>query len=191
LLVLVAVAATHYAVGIYGQANAGSARRETMPAVSRYRVHPGDVVARMRIPRIGLDVAVFEGATPAVLRKGPGHLPGTAEPGEAGRYNNCVIVAHRDSFFRKLRLLEPGDAVTLVTPWGPRDYRVVHRRIIKPEQVDVAAATSEPRLTLVTNYPFNWLGPAPYRLVLEATPAVSPIETASAQDRGRDRPESD
>jgi LPXTG-site transpeptidase (sortase) family protein len=191
LTVFAAVAATHYAVGIYGQASVGRPAEEALPAISRYRVHPGDVVARMRIPKIGMDVAVFEGASAAVLRKGPGHLPGTAEPGESARDNNCVIVAGRDSFFHRLRSIEPGDAITLVTPWGPRAYRVMRRRIVTPEQAKAAVATDEPRLTLITSYPFNWIGPAPYRLVLQAAPEVSPVQTASGPDPGRDRPESD
>jgi sortase A len=131
---------------------------------------PGDVVGRLRIPRVGLDLAVFEGVSADVLRKGPGHVPGTALP-TAG--SNCVITAHRDSFFRRLADVKVGDSVLLSGENGEREYRLASRRVVSPSEVGVLAPTDEEQVTLVTCYPFRWIGPAPSRVVWQALPVAA------------------
>jgi sortase A len=139
----------------------------------------GDIVGRIRIPRVGIDLAVFEGVTADVLRKGPGHVPGTALPTSG---SNCVITAHRDSFFRRLADVKVGDAVFLSGEGGEREYRLASRRVVSPSEVGVLAPSGEEQLTLVTCYPFRWIGPAPERVVWQALPV------ASFAKRPEDRP---
>jgi sortase A len=164
-------AGAHYVRGITAQAAAPV--DVPLPRVGATAV--GSAVARLSIPKIGLEAAVFEGTSDAVLVKGPGHLPGTELPGVASGYNNCVIAGHRDSFFRRLGWIRRGDTVTMTAGGVGRDYRVARRRIVRPEEVSVVAATKLPQITLITCYPFDWVGPAPYRLVVEALPAAEAV----------------
>ena len=160
---LLLVAGAHLAAGWRSQ----HAAHVTPPGPAR----PGQAWGRIEIPRIGLDLAVFEGVASATLRRGPGHVPGTASPGPAGP-GNCVIAGHRDSFFRSLSRLRAGDLVLVRGPDGSvADYRLDSRRVVAPEEVSVLAPTPGRRLTLITCYPFRWIGPAPYRLVWTASPA--------------------
>ncbi len=133
----------------------------------------GQAIARLRIPSARIDCIVFGGADNATLEKGPGHVPGSELPGEETSRKNCVITAHRDSHFRHLGWLRKGQQIELETPTGQISYRVVSREIVKPDAVRVLQPTAEPRLTLITCYPFNWVGPAPQRLVVVAEPVVS------------------
>ncbi len=122
-------------------------------------------VARLEIPRLGLSAIVREGAGPRTLRVAVGHVPGTALPGENG---NVCLAAHRDGLFRGLGTLRAGDAVRLTTRGGRYDYRVDAARVVGPNDVAVLSPTRRPRLTLVTCYPFAWIGPAPRRYVVTA-----------------------
>jgi sortase A len=145
-----------------------------VPTVTPAPAYPfGEPLARLRIPVAQIDCVVFGGSDQATLEKGPGHVPGTALPGSDGPPNNCVITAHRDSHFRHLGWLQKGHTIQMQTLAGEMTYRIVERRIVKPDAVSVLAATPEPRLTLITCYPFNYIGPAPERLVLIAIPVVS------------------
>ncbi len=136
----------------------------------------GDVVGRIRIPRAEMDYAVFEGVSAGVLRKGPGHVPGTALPTGG---SNCVITGHRDSFFRWLADAQVGDRVFLSARDGDeREYRLASRRIVSPTETSVLAPTDGEQLTLVTCYPFRWIGPAPYRVVWQALPVASLANSA-------------
>jgi sortase A len=125
----------------------------------------GDVVGRLEIPRLNVSTIVFEGADQDVLERGAGHLPGSALPGERG---NTVLAAHRDTFFRPLRSIRVGDVVEIHAP--PRDsvYIVQSAKVVEPDEVSVLKPTPEPALTLVTCYPFRYIGPAPERLVVRA-----------------------
>jgi sortase A len=169
--------AEHFVTGVRAQAaaprtpRAPDARNEKGPAPL------GEAVGRLEIPRVGLDLAVFEGVSEPVLRKGPGHIPGTACPGLAPEPGNCVIAGHRDSFFRRLARAREGDVVRFRSGAEDRSYRLKNRRIVLPENIEVLASTSQERLTLITCYPFEWTGSAPYRLVWEASPL--PLSTAS------------
>src|SRR5712691_11515825 len=134
------------------------------PSVPAYPY--GQPIARIRIPSAEIDFIVFAGSDTATLEKGPGHVPGTALPGVEGPPNNCVITGHRDSHFRHLGWLRKGHTIELETPTGEKTYRIVEREIVKPDAISVLAPTEKPRLTLITCYPFNYVGPAPERLVL-------------------------
>ncbi|MEP6800789.1 MAG: class D sortase [Acidobacteriota bacterium] len=131
----------------------------------------GQPIARLKIPSARIDAVVFAGADQDTLEKGPGHVPGTELPGISGPLKNCVITGHRDSHFRHLGWLKAGTEIDLDAPAGNRRYRVVSREIVRPDAVRVLQATPDPRLTLITCYPFNYVGPAPRRLVIVAVPA--------------------
>lgn len=117
---------------------------------------PGDAVARIIAPTIGLDAFVVELAgldDTENLKKGPGHVPGTSLPGEPG---NCVISGHRTTYgapFRDIDRLEPGDPVFLRTPRGEFEYRVVDQKVVMPSDLEVLAPTPEPTLTLTACHP--------------------------------------
>jgi len=122
-------------------------------------------VSRLEIPRLGVSVMVHEGVESSILRIGAGHIPGTAFPGEPG---NVGIAAHRDTFFRKLSGVRPKDTVLLSTLEGSYEYSVEWTRVVKPSQLEVLAASDHPELTLVTCYPFYYVGPAPDRFIVRA-----------------------
>ncbi len=128
-------------------------------------VKPGESLGRLEIPRLGLEVIVAAGVDGKTLRRAAGHIPGTALPGEAG---NVGIAGHRDSFFRPLKDIATGDQVVLTTPYGTFLYEVESTRIVGPRQVDVLDPTPEPALTLVTCYPFYYVGSAPKRFIVHA-----------------------
>lgn len=134
----------------------------------------GEAIARLRIPSARIDAVVFAGDDAATLEKGPGHVPGSEMPGEDTYRKNCVITGHRDSHFRHLGWLRVGHPIELETHSGDISYRVVSRQIVNPDDVRVLQATPKPRLTLITCYPFNWVGPAPKRLVIVAEPIRHP-----------------
>lgn len=130
-------------------------------------------VARLRVPLHGVDVIVLAGAEGASLAFAPGHVDGTARPGQDG---NVVLAAHRDTHFRFLADLGPGDELLLEAPGAAtRRYRVADGRVVDERQTAVLAATAEPTLTLVTCYPFDAVRPGgPLRYVVRAT-AVSEV----------------
>ncbi|HEY6051832.1 MAG TPA: class D sortase [Thermoanaerobaculia bacterium] len=137
----------------------------------------GEPIARLRIPAAEIDAIVFGGADQKILEKGPGHVPGTELPGRSTDIRNCVITGHRDSHFRHLGWLRPGSEVDLQAEHATRRYRVVSREIVTPDTIRVLQPTATARLTLITCYPFNYVGPAPKRLVVVAEPAEGTVGT--------------
>jgi sortase A len=131
------------------------------------RVKPayGSAVAKLEIPRIGLSTVVFEGTGQDVLLRGPGHLRGSALPSDTG---NMVIAGHRDTFFRPLQDLRKGDEISVQTPQGTRRYQVASTQIVNPDAIEVMNDTPEPILTLITCYPFRFVGNAPQRFIARA-----------------------
>ena len=116
---------------------------------------------RLRCPRIGLDVAVVNGLDDTTLRRAAGRLPRSGP--------NIVIAAHRDTYFRPLKEISEGDRITLETLDGrTRVYRVRTIEITGPSEVEWMRQTESPVLTLITCYPFNWVGPAPQRVIVRA-----------------------
>jgi len=190
---LLIVAAAHRATGIRAQAGgfpplpasspsppSSPSSASFPPPLERKAPASGDALGRLEIPRVGLAAIVFEGDSEAILRKGPGHVPGTAWPADIeAKPGNCVIAGHRDSFFRVLRDAREGDLVRLVDASGTRSYRLESKRVVSPGDVSVMGATPDARLTLITCYPFHWIGAAPSRLVWSAIPIAPELDAAS------------
>jgi sortase A len=125
---------------------------------------PG-LIGRIEIQRLGLSVVVAEGTDQPTLRRAVGHITGTALPGQAG---NIGIAAHRDTFFRPLRNVRRNDLITVTTPLGLYRYRVVSTRVVAPDDVAVLGSDGHEILTLVTCYPFYFIGAAPNRFIVRA-----------------------
>ena len=143
----------------------GSGHAEHGSRAPLARLPNGELVARITIPRLGLDTPVYEGVAPADLARGAGHLPGTALPGEEGGPNHCVVAIARDSSAAPISEDNVGENVTMRTPFGMRYYRVSTKRVLPPDAVSTAA-TRTPLVTIVTPYPADSIGPAPMRLAL-------------------------
>lgn len=124
-------------------------------------------LAILRIPRLKLEVPVYDGTADAVLDLAAGRIEGTALPGTAG---NVGIAAHRDGFFRILKDVKEGDALVLDTPIATEHYTVEWIRITTPDDVSVIDPTSGSAVTLVGCYPFYHVGPAPQRFIVRAVP---------------------
>jgi len=125
----------------------------------------GEPVGRIEIPRLHLSVMVLEGSAPKILRVAAGHIHGTALPGTRG---NIGIAAHRDTFFRPLRELRQNDEILVTTSYGTFRYVVDGIEIVDPSDVQVLHQTNDPQLTLVTCYPFSYIGSAPKRFIVHA-----------------------
>jgi len=136
----------------------------TPPAV-RPTVRRGEVLGELKIPRLNLSVMVFEGADSAILKIGAGHIPGTALRAGNG---NIGIAAHRDTYFRPLRDIHKGDVIMLRTPSGASQFAVTETEIVQPSDVTVLAKAPGRDLTLVTCYPFSYVGHAPQRFIVHA-----------------------
>lgn len=122
--------------------------------------------AILRVPKVGIEVPVYEGTSDLVLNRGVGHVTGTAMPGEAG---NVAITGHRDGFFRGLKDLAVGDRVEVQRPAGGTDiYRVETIHVVFPGDTSVLNNTGQSMLTLITCYPFYYVGAAPQRYIVEA-----------------------
>jgi sortase A len=125
----------------------------------------GSGIAILSIPRLGMSSLVVEGADDDELKVAPGHIPGTALPGSAG---NIGIAGHRDTFFRPLRKTRTGDTITLTTRGRTFQYRVASTEVVGPRDVGVLSQTAQQTLTLVTCYPFSFVGSAPKRFIVHA-----------------------
>jgi sortase A len=128
-------------------------------------IKEGDVLGRIEIPRIGVSVAILQGTTWRTLRLGVGHIQGTALPGEPG---NIGIAGHRDTYFRALKDIRKDDEIQLQTAAGIARYEVDWIQITSPSDNGVLAPTTESSLTLVTCYPFYYIGAAPERFIVHA-----------------------
>jgi sortase A len=122
-------------------------------------------VGRIEIPRIGLAAMILEGTNGRTLRRAVGHIPGTSLPGQKG---NVAITGHRDTFFRPLRNVRYGDEITLTTLDGTYRYLVDSTLVVLPKDIHVLDNSSDAILTLVTCYPFYFVGPAPKRFIVRA-----------------------
>ncbi len=132
----------------------------------------GAVIGSLTIPRLGLSTIVVEGVENRDLGLAAGHIPGTSFPGQRG---NVGIAGHRDTVFRPLRGIRKDDAITVTTLSGEFRYRVVSTETVKPDHVQVLFPAKTEMLTLVTCYPFNFVGPAPQRFIIQAEPlSVNP-----------------
>jgi sortase A len=129
------------------------------------QVHRGDVIGELEIPRLRISVMVLEGDDAGILRLGAGHIPGTALPTGSG---NIGIAAHRDTYFRALRVIHAHDVIALKTPAGVSRYTVTESRVVRPSDVAVLDRAPGRDLTLVTCYPFSYVGTAPERFIVHA-----------------------
>lgn len=137
------------------------------PAVSPPPLATPDntILGRLSIPRLGLSAMVRQGVGDDTLRVALGHIPTTALPGETG---NVGIAGHRDTLFRPLRHVHKNDLIVFETRSDKYVYRVQSTRVVGPRDVEVLDSKSSPELTLVTCYPFYYVGSAPERFIVEA-----------------------
>ena len=128
-------------------------------------VGPAGLIGRLQVERLGVSAMVMEGISGKTLRRAVGHIAGTALPGQSG---NVGIAGHRDTFFRPLRNIQADDIITLTTLGGEYRYRVVSTKVVSPDNVAVLDSDSHEILTLVTCYPFYFIGSAPERFIVRA-----------------------
>jgi len=126
----------------------------------------GEIIGRVDIPRLKLSAAVAEGDDDKTLGNAVGHLPDTPLPWH--RRGNVALAAHRDGLFRSLEGVRLNDDVHLVTSRGEFHYRVTKTHIVDPDDVWVIAPTDTPTITLITCYPFSFIGNAPRRFIVQA-----------------------
>jgi sortase A len=138
------------------------------------------IIGRLSVPRLHLSAMVREGVDTKTLRLSVGHIPTTALPGQAG---NVGIAGHRDTFFRKLKDLRAKDEIVLSTLNGNFRYEVESLTVVEPDDLAVLAPSTENTLTMVTCYPFSYIGSAPKRFIVRAR-QVSPLTQAAAYSPG-------
>lgn len=140
------------------------------PAIAQTKkeISPADptAIGRIEIPRLGLKAIVKEGGDDDTLDRAVGLLPGSAHPGQGG---NIVLAGHRDTFFWSLQDIERGDQIRIVLPQQTYRYRVDSIRVVDPVETSALASKGVEELTLVTCYPFRYVGPAPRRFIVSAT----------------------
>ena len=123
------------------------------------------VIGRISIPRLHLSAIVEEGVDNTTLSRAVGHIPGTALPGETG---NIGIAGHRDTFFRALKDLQPHDSIDFTTHAGRFHYTVESLTVVEPTDVSVLQSNGDQALTIVTCFPFQYIGNAPRRFIVHA-----------------------
>ncbi len=128
--------------------------------------HFAPALALLRIPKINLEVPVLDGTDDLSLNRAVGHIGGTARPGENG---NVGIAGHRDGFFRGLKNVSTGDTIEIVTPESEARYVIDEITVVDPSNVEVLAPRAQPSITLVTCYPFYFVGSAPQRYIVRAS----------------------
>jgi sortase A len=153
---------------------AKTARVESVSAPTRPLRAPrvvthGSVIGTIDIPRVGINAVVLQGDSSDVLRHAVGHVPNTPLPGEPG---NVALAAHRDSIFRPLRKVNVGDVIELRTETGMVRYRVNTTEIVAPTDVGVLQSRGKDELTLITCFPFQYVGHAPNRFIVRASEIV-------------------
>jgi sortase A len=153
-------------------ASAGRGAENLSPTASA-----GSAIGRIEIPRIGISVIVLEGDDQRTLRRGAGHIPGTALPGKEG---NVAIAAHRNTFFRPLRNIRKNDVILLSSVESTSLYRVESTEVVEPTHAEVLDNTDKPTLTLITCYPFFYVGAAPNRFIVRARRISTHVRASSA-----------
>ena len=128
-------------------------------------VEASSPIGRLEIPRIGLSIVVAEGDDEKTLRMAVGHLSDTPLPWQEG---NTALAGHRDTFFRPLRRIQTGDEIRFATRRGTFRYRVIRHTVVEPDELWVLDGSPSAALTLITCYPFDYVGPAPRRFIVHA-----------------------
>lgn len=163
-----------FAVGYAGFVYADSYAYQENEAkkINKFAPHParrilvrGDVIGEIQVPRLGLHAIVVQGDSPAQLRRAVGHLPRSALPGEWG---NVALAGHRDTFFRPLHNIRLGDEIRFVTRQGTFEYQVTWVKVVAPTDIRVLESSTGHDLTLVTCFPFHYIGFAPQRFIVRA-----------------------
>jgi sortase A len=144
---------------------AQSRQLDNPPPAGQATSGPAGLLGRIAIPRLGVSVIVAEGVDAVTLRRAAGHIPGSALPGQLG---NIGISGHRDTFFRPLRNIRRYDQIIVTTPLARYYYRVLSTRIVSPSNLSVLAPSEDEILTLITCYPFYFIGSAPERFIVRA-----------------------
>jgi sortase A len=170
VLMLVGLAALGYAVFVAVDAKTYQLIEQhrfeqTRPTEPDLALVEGGPIGELRIPRLGLTAVVAQGDSASVLRHAVGHVADTALPGESG---NVVLAGHRDTFFRPLKRVRSGDAIVVNTRHGDFEYVVESTAVVPPTDTDVLQATDRQTLTLITCFPFSYVGPAPDRFIVRA-----------------------
>ncbi len=165
-------------VGVQTQAYGRMAARIGQP-LPEIAGSADEVIGRIEIPALGLTAPITRDYDVNSLRKGVGHIPATAEPGGLGTVG---LAGHRDSFFRPLRRIAPKMEIRLVDKTGVYHYVVDSTEIVDPDQVRVLDIASRPELTLITCFPFDYVGAAPRRFIVHAhLLSVAPDATPTAR----------
>jgi sortase A len=128
-------------------------------------VSEGSPLGRIEISAVGMTTMILEGTEEGTLRRAVGHIRGTPLPGQRG---NVALAGHRDTFFRGLRDIRVNDEITLTTLSGSYHYRVDSTKVVKPEETEALKDDGHDTLSLVTCYPFNYVGSAPKRFIVRA-----------------------
>ena len=160
---------------------------EQMRAIVSLPAAPGQVetsvppasdslIGMLDVPRLSLSTPIIAGDDRATLEIAAGHLPDTPRPWETG---NSAIAAHRDGLFRPLKNIRVGDRVIVRTVRGDLEYRVRDTKIVRPDDLSVLAPTETQTLTLITCYPFGYIGNAPKRFVVHADRVTAPAADAA------------
>jgi sortase A len=139
--------------------------KQSVSLVEPHILVEGDVIGEFQVPRLGIDAVVVQGDSPANLRRAVGHLSKSALPGEWG---NVALAGHRDTFFRPLSDIRLGDEIRFKTPERSFDYLVESIEVVAPTDIRVLESSTGHDLTLLTCFPFHYIGPAPKRLVVRA-----------------------
>src|ERR1051326_7491654 len=138
----------------------------TSTAAESVDLSEGDAIGKLEIPELEMSVIVLQGVMEETLRIGAGHVPGTPLPGADG---NSAIAGHRDTFFRKLQRIRAGDRIQFLTVRGTAQYVVESTEIVEPADTRVMESRGRPELTLISCYPFYFVGSAPRRFIVHAT----------------------
>jgi sortase A len=138
-----------------------AARTNTAAAAIR----AGSLVGMLEVPRLKLSTPVIEGDDDRTLERAVGHLPDTPLPWEDG---NSAMAVHRDGLFRPLKDVKVGDEIRFRTTRDELRYRVTETSVVLPDDLSVLAPRAQTSLTLITCYPFYYVGPAPKRFVIHA-----------------------
>ena len=131
---------------------------------------------RISIPRVGVSAIIEEGADESTLRRAVGHFPESHALGERG---TVALAGHRDTFFRGLAHVRLNDLIVIETPRGTYKYQVVHTSVVQPTDIQVLRSSPLSDLTLVTCFPFRYIGPAPERFIVQSRRISSPSSTIS------------
>jgi len=145
-------------------------------------ISEGEILGRLEIPDLDFSVMVLEGVGDEVLVAGAGHVPGTSNPG-ATQNGNVAIAGHRDTFFRDLRKIRSGQRIRFTTSAGAFEYSVSGTEVVRPSDTGVLESHGFSELTLITCYPFSFIGSAPKRFVVHARAIGSAPRNGAERDR--------